>query len=74
MMATYPPNVEINGPNMGSGNYADNFYQNVRCLRAKSVEGFNNACYLNFKIVVQWSEFLSTDQEVPALPDLLRSR
>jgi hypothetical protein len=35
----------------GSGNYVNNFYQNVRGLRTKSVEGFNNACCLNFKIV-----------------------
>jgi hypothetical protein len=36
---------------MDSGNYFDIFYQNVRDLRAKSIEIFNNVCSLNFKIV-----------------------
>jgi hypothetical protein len=43
--------VDKDTSNVGSGNYLDIFYQNVRGLRTKSVESFNNVCSFDFKIV-----------------------
>jgi hypothetical protein len=42
--------VAINRSNVGSGNYLDIFYQNVRGLKTKSIDTFNNVCSFNFKI------------------------
>jgi hypothetical protein len=50
-MATYPSAVDRNRSNTGSGNYLEIFYQNVRDLRKKSVEIFNNVCSPNFKMI-----------------------
>jgi hypothetical protein len=35
----------------GSGNNLDNFYQNVRGLRTKSVESYNIVCSVDFRII-----------------------
>jgi hypothetical protein len=50
-MAASPITVPRNRFNVGSGYYIDIFYQNVRGLRTKSTEIFNNVCSYDFKII-----------------------
>jgi hypothetical protein len=50
-MAASPFTVARNRSNVGSGYYLDIFYQNVRGLRTKSIEIFNNVCSYDFKII-----------------------
>jgi hypothetical protein len=50
-MAASPITVTKNRSNVGSGYYIDIFYQNVRGLRTKSTEIFNNVCSYDLKII-----------------------
>jgi hypothetical protein len=50
-MTASPFTVIRNRSNVGSRYYIDNFYQNIRGLRTKSIEIFNNVCSYDFKII-----------------------
>jgi hypothetical protein len=50
-IAASPITVIRNRSNVGSGYYINIFNQNVRGLRTKSTEIFNNVCFYDFKII-----------------------
>jgi hypothetical protein len=51
VMAVSPSTSNSHRLHMGSGNYLEIFYQNVRSLRKKSAEIFNNVCSLDYKSI-----------------------
>jgi hypothetical protein len=51
VMAASPLAVVRNRSNVGSGYYLDIFYRNIRGLRTKPIEIFNNVCSFDFKII-----------------------
>jgi hypothetical protein len=58
-MAAQSPAVDINKSNISSGCYLDISYQNVKGLRTKSVENFNNVCSFNFEIICLMETWLN---------------
>jgi hypothetical protein len=59
MMAASSFYVDRNRSSVGSANYLDIYYQNVRGLRTKYIDIFNNLCSFDYKIICLIETYLN---------------